>query len=163
MRQRTRQVEVFKDPVVKRAVHLEFQRADTVGDALDVIAQAMGEIVHRVNAPLVARVMVRGMADAVEQRVAQPDVGRSHVDLRTQCPLAVGELAVLHAREQIEALLNGAVAKRTVFAGFVGRAAVQIRFLGREVADVGFTPLDQFDGPFINLVEIVGGVERFHQ
>ena len=61
----------------------ELQRADAVRDAFQVVAEAMREIVERVDAPLVARVMVRGVADAVEQRIAQPDVGRGTcVDLR---------------------------------------------------------------------------------
>ena len=163
MRQRAWQVEVLEDPVVERAVDFEFQRANAVGDALDVVAQAMREVVHRVDAPLVARVMVRGVADTVEQRVAQPDVGRSHIDLRAQCSLAIGELAVLHAREQIQALFDGAVAVRAILAGFIGRAAIRIRLFGREVANVGLAAFDQLDCPFIDLVEIVGGVERFYQ
>jgi hypothetical protein len=74
VRQRAWQVEVFEDPVVKRTMHLEFQRADAVRDALNVIAQAVRVIVQRVDAPLVAGVMVRRMADAVQHGVAQPDV-----------------------------------------------------------------------------------------
>ena len=82
--QRARQVEIFQNPVVKRAVHFKLQRADAVRDAFDVIAQAMREVVHRIDAPFVAGVMMRGVPDAVEQRIAQPDVGRRHVDLRAQ-------------------------------------------------------------------------------
>jgi hypothetical protein len=37
----------------------------------------MGEGVHRIDAPLVAGVVVRGVADAVDGRVAQVDVGRA--------------------------------------------------------------------------------------
>ena len=50
--QGTRQAEVLQNPVVKRAMDLELQGADAVGDALDVIAQAMGEVVHWINAPI---------------------------------------------------------------------------------------------------------------
>ena len=124
VRQRTRQVEVFENPVVERTVDLELQRADAVGDAFDVIAQAMGEIVHRIDAPFVAGMMMFRVANPVQHRVAHPDVRRRHVDLRLQRPRAVGELAVLHADEQIEAFLDAAVAERAFLAGFVGRTTV---------------------------------------
>ena len=45
----------FAEPVVQRPVVFEFQRADGVGDALDRIRLAVGVVVHRVDAPLVAR------------------------------------------------------------------------------------------------------------
>ena len=80
--QGARQFEGFEQPVVQRAVHLELQRADAVGNALDVITQAVREVVHRVDAPPAAGVVMLGVADPVEHRVAQPDIGRRHVDLR---------------------------------------------------------------------------------
>ena len=139
MRQRTRQVEAFQNPIVKRAVHLEFQRADAVRDAFDVIAQAMGEVIHRVDAPFAAGVMMFGVADAVEQRVAHPDVRRGHVNLRAERAFAVGKLAVLHAREQIEVFLDAAVAERA----FLGVAAVFVGFVRRQIADVGLAFFDR--------------------
>ena len=86
---------------------------------------------------LLAGVMMLGVADAVEHRVAHPDVGRGHVDLRAQRAGAVGELAGLHPGEEVEVLLDGAVAERAFLAGAVGRAAIFVGVLGREVADVG--------------------------
>src|SRR5439155_21360357 len=65
-----REVEVFKNPIVERAMHLEFQRADAVRDSLDVIDQAMSEVIHRVDAPGVASVMMFGVADARENGIA---------------------------------------------------------------------------------------------
>ena len=58
VRQRPRQIQVLQDPVIQRPVHFELQRADAVGDAFDVIAQAMRKIVHRVDAPSVPGVVV---------------------------------------------------------------------------------------------------------
>jgi len=46
-------------------------------------------------------------------------------------PLAVGELGVLHAREQIQALLDRAIAERAVFAGLCRARRDTLRFLGR--------------------------------
>ena len=120
VRQGTRQVELLQNPIVEGPMHLELQRADRVRDAFDVIAQAMREVVHRVDAPLVAGVMMLGVANAVEHRVAHPDVRRRHVDLRAQRAGAVRELAVLHPGEEIEVLLDGAGAEGALLAGRSG-------------------------------------------
>ena len=78
---------------------------------------AVREVVHRIDAPLVAGAVMLGVQDAVHHRVAHVEVGRRHVDLGAQGARAVGELAGLHAREQVEVLLDGAVAVRALLAG----------------------------------------------
>ena len=97
-------------PVVERAVVLELERADRVGDVLQRVRDAVGVVVHRVDAPLVAGAVVVRVADAVDDRVAQVDVRRVHVDLQPQHARAVGELAGAHAAEQVEVLRRRAVA-----------------------------------------------------
>ena len=77
---------ILQYPIIKRAMHFKFQRANAVRDAFDVIAQAVREIIHRVDAPFIAGVMMRGVTDAIEQRIAQPDVRRRHVNFRPQTP-----------------------------------------------------------------------------
>ena len=161
VRQRTRQVEVFQNPIVKRAVDLELERADAVRDALEVIAQAMGEVIHRVDAPFAAGVMVFRVANAVEDGIAQPNIRRRHVNFGAQCARAVGKLAVLHPREKVEIFSNGTIAERAVFAGTVGDAAVFVHVLGRKIADVGFGLFEESDGVLIELVEVVTRIERF--
>jgi hypothetical protein len=52
------QVEVFDHPVVERAVHLELQRAQRVGDALERVLQRVREVVHGIDAPGVAGAVV---------------------------------------------------------------------------------------------------------
>ena len=160
MRERAREGERLEEPVVERAVHLELERADGVGDALDVVAQAVGVVVERVDAPLVAGVVVGGVADAVEQRVAQPDVGRGHVDLRAEGAGGVRELAGAHALEEVEVLCDRAVAEGRLAARLVGRAAVFVGLLRREVADVGLTAADHLQGVLIELVEVVRREKR---
>jgi len=128
-----------------------------VGDALEVVAQAMGEVVHRVNAPDVPGVVVLGVPDAVEHRVAQPDVGRGHVDLRAERARAVGEHAHLHTMEQIEIFRDRAEAVGALLAGPVGRAPEAFDLLGLEVADVGLALPDECDGVHVKLVEVVAG------
>ncbi len=55
-------LQLVEQPVVERAVVLELQGADRVGDALDRIALPVGEIVHGINAPLVAGAVVETRA-----------------------------------------------------------------------------------------------------
>ena len=93
-------------------MHVEFQGADRVGDPLDRVALAVGVVVHRVDAPFVASAVMLGVDDAVHDRVAEQHVGVGHVDLGAQDLFAVGEFALLHALEQVEVLLDGAVAPR---------------------------------------------------
>jgi hypothetical protein len=132
-----------------------------VADAFEIVAETVRVVVERVEAPLVTGVVVGDVADAVEQGIAQPDVGRGHVDFRAERAGRVGKLARGHAREEIEILGDGAVAVWRIAAGFVGRAAVVLGFLGRKIADVGLAAPDELDGVGVEGVEVVGGKKRF--
>ena len=121
--------QVCEEPVVERPVILEFERADRMRDAFDGIRLAVGEIVARIDAPGLAGARMLGMQDAVEHRIAQIDIARGHVDLGAQHAGMVGELAGAHAAEQIEVLLDAAVAERAVLARLGQRAAVGAHLL----------------------------------
>ena len=154
-------VDVVEEPVVERPVILELEGAQRVGYALDRVGLAVGPVVHGVDAPLRARAVVLRVEDPVEHRVAQVHVRRGHVDLRAERVRSVLELAVLHPFEQVEVLFNGAVSVRTLAARFVPPPAVRARFLRTQAADVGLALADQFQRPFVELVEVVRRVERF--
>ncbi len=139
--------QVLDEPVVERPVSLELERADRVGDALDRVGLAVREVVGRVDAPGVAGARVRGVDDPVEDRVAQVDVRRGHVDPGAQHARPVGELALPHPLEEVEVLLDRPVAPRAVPAGLGERAAVLADLVGGEVVDVGLAGPDQVDGP----------------
>ena len=159
MGQRTRPVEPFENPIIQGAVHLELQRTDGVRDAFDVIAQAMGEVVHRVDAPSAAGVMMVGVSNAIEQGIAHPDVRRGHVNLRAERTFAVGKLTVLHAREPVEIFLDAAVAVRA----FLGVAAVLVGFVRCQVADIGVALFNERNGVRVNLFKIVARVKWFQR
>ena len=89
-------VERAKEPVVKGTVHLKLQRANRVGDAFVRVLERVGVVVHRVDTPLIAGVMVMGLADAVDDRVAHVHVRRRHVDFGAEHRLAFVELAAGH-------------------------------------------------------------------
>ena len=78
---------------------------------------------------LLAGVMMLGMTDAIEHRIAQPDVWRAHVDLGAQRPRAIGKFASFHAREEIEIFLDGAIAKRA----FLAEPAKFVRLFRRQI------------------------------
>ena len=152
--------ERLEKPVVERAVVLEFQRAQRMGDALDRVRQAVREVVGGVDAPAVAAAVVRGVADAVNRRVAHVDVGRGHVDLCAQHMFAVGELAVAHAPEQIQVLFHAALAEGAVGARFGQRAAVAADVVGAEAAHIRLARAYQFNGAVVELAEVVRCVEQ---
>ena len=102
--------------------------------------------------------MRRLVNDAIHHRVAHVDVAGGHIDLGAQRARAVGELAVLHALEQIEILFHRSVAPRAFLAGFGQRAARGADFFGRLIVDVGFALLDQLDGHLVQLLEVIRGV-----
>jgi hypothetical protein len=148
------------DPVVQRPVVLELQRAQRMGDAFDRVAERMREVVHRVDRPLVAGVLVLDVLDPVQRRVAQVDVAAGHVDLRAQGARAVRELARAHAPEQVQVLLDAAPAVRRVAARFGQRAAVRAHLVGAEVADERVALPDQLLRRQVEHVEVVGRVAQ---
>ena len=127
---RRENVQLLNEPVVQRAMIFELQRADGMGDLLAGVGLSMGEVVHRVDAPLVAGAMMLGVQNAVHHRIANVQVRGSHVDLGAQGPRAVGKLAGAHLREQLQVLLDGAVAIRALLPWFVERTAILADFLG---------------------------------
>ena len=99
-----------------------------------------------------------GVQDAVEHRIAQVDVAGRHVDLGAQHARAVRKLAGAHAAEQVEVLLDAAVAERAVLAGLGQRAAVDAHLVLALVVDIGLAGADQVLGPGVELLEIIGRV-----
>ena len=148
-------------PVVQRAVDLVLQRAQRVGHALQRVLQRVLEVVHRVDAPLVAGAVVVVAQDAVQRRVPHEYVRRGHVDLRTEDSRSVRELARLHPLEQVQVFLYGAPAVGAVHARLRQRTATNPHLLGRLVVHIGDALLDQRAGDIIELWEEVGREMQF--
>ncbi|OPZ25771.1 MAG: hypothetical protein BWZ02_02311 [Lentisphaerae bacterium ADurb.BinA184] len=115
-------------------------------------------VVHRVDAPGVARAVVGRPHDPVDHRVAHMDVRRPHVNPGPQGACAVRKLPGPHAAEQIEVLRNRPLTVRTGTARLGEVAAVQPDLLRRQVADVGLAPADQLLGTLAKPAEVVRGV-----
>ncbi len=148
---------LLEEPVVQRPVVLELERADRVGDALDGVAVAVGEVVHRVDAPGVAGTVVVLAPDAVHHRVAQVLVAGLHVDLRAQDVGAVGILPGAHAPEDVEVLGGRAVAVGAHAARLVEAAAPRAHLLERLAVDVRLAGLHELLGDGVELLEVVRG------
>ena len=129
-----------------------------MGDAFDGVRLAVGEIVARIDLPRRAGARMRRVQDSVEHRIAQIDVAARHVDLGPQHPRAIGKFAAAHAAKQVEVLLHGAVAERTVLAGLGQRAAVGANLVLALVVDIGLAGADQILGPAVEPLEIIRGV-----
>ena len=107
-------------------------------DAFDGIRLAVGKVVTWIDAPRCAGARMRGMEDAVEHRIAQIDISRSHVDLGAQHARAVRKLAPAHAAKQIEIFIDRPFSERAVGAG-IGQGAARCPHLVLAlVVDIGF-------------------------
>ncbi len=150
-----RGVERAQEPIVERTVHLELERADGMGDAFVRILQGVGVVVHRVDAPLIAGVMVVRLADAVDDRVAHVHVRRRHVDLGAQHGLAFVVFSAGHALERREVLLHRRIARGAGLAAMLLVAVVFADLLLRKEADISLAELDQLNGVRMHAVEVV--------
>ena len=135
-------------------MNLELEAAQGVRDPFDGVGLPVGVVVHRVDAPLVAGSRMLGVQDPVHRRVSKIHVRGGHVDLGSQNPRPIGELARAHPLEQVQVFLDRSAAVRTVASGFGERAAILADLVGGEVVYVGIAGLDQVDGPLIQLLEV---------
>ena len=124
------------------------------------VGEAVREVVHRVDAPGVARTVVGRVPDAVEHRVAHDDVGGGHVDLRPQHVRPVRELPRAHAPEQVQVLRRRATAVRAFRAGGRERAPRRRDLLRALAVDVRLAALDELFGEPVQGLEVVGCERR---
>ncbi len=104
--------------------------------------------------------MVVHAADAIHDRVAQLHVLVLHVDLGPQDRGALGDLAVAHATEQFEILLDRPVTERALDTRIPVAAALRGDRLAVLLVDVGEPLGDEEFGPVVELLEVVARVER---
>ncbi len=117
----------------------------------------MGEIVHRVDHPLVTGLVMRLLAYPVEHRIAHVQVRALHVDAGAQHRRALVELVVAHVGEQRQVLFHRTVPVRAV-AARGGEVAAHFRDpLRRLGVHIGQTLADQGHRQVVELVEIVAG------
>ena len=146
-------------PIVQGAVVFEFQRADGMGYALERVFQRVREVVHGIDAPLIARAVVRGAQYAVDDGVAHVDIGRSHIYLGAEHLFAVGVSALLHLGKQAQIFFHAPVSPRAIGSGRSERSARGSYLLRRIVAHIGKPLFDQLHRAVVHTVEVVGSVK----
>ena len=119
----------------------------------------MSEVVHRIDAPLVSRVVMGRVDDSVDDRVSHVDVRARHVDLCSEADLSVSKLACSHLLKEREVLLNRSVPVRALLSRLCKRAPVFSYLIRSELAYESLALLDEFDCSVIHRVEIVGSPE----
>ena len=145
----------FSDyPIVQRTVVFKFHGTNGVGNAFDGIFQRMGKVIHRVDAPFCTGCMVCRMGNTIKNRVSHVDVGRSHVDLRTQCMRTVREFPCFHPFKQIQVFFHTTIAVRAFFAGCAQCTSVLTHFFCCQVTYESFAFFDEFHCHFIIFLEI---------
>jgi hypothetical protein len=129
-----------------------------VGDLLQRVLNGVRKGVHGVDAPFVARVVVRGAAYAVDGRVAHVDVGAGHVDLGAQHHGAVFMFAVAHFAESGQVFSGRAAAEGAVHTGLAKVAPVGAHLLGGLFVHIGVAGFDQVFRCAVHEVKVVAGL-----
>jgi hypothetical protein len=99
------------------------------------------------------------VADPIERRITEVDVGVGHIDLCSQDERPVGKLPGPHPPEEVKALTDRPVPPGTVSPRFRRRSAVGTDLFSGELINVGESVFDQVHRPFVELFEVVRGVE----
>ena len=110
-----------------------------MGHPFDGVRQRVRKIVHGINAPRVARAMMRRMRDTVKDGVAHGDIRRRHVDFCSQHMRSVGKLALFHTLEKRQIFFDAARAIRAFLPRLGERSPVGADLLRRKIADKRFT------------------------
>ena len=100
-------------------------------DPLYGVLDRMRKIIHRIDTPAIAGIVMRHMRDSVYDRITHIDIRRSHIDLRTQCFFSVGKAAGLHLLKQRKVFFHAAPPVGVVFSGLRQRTAVFTHFIRR--------------------------------
>ena len=157
-RQKSHLIEAVDNPIIKRTVHLELKRAHRVGHALKRILNRVREVVHRVNAPLIAQMVVGDMTDAIQHRVTEVNIGRGHIDFGPEAPFAVRILARLHITEDFQIALGGSIPRGAGLTGLLRNAAVVLPFFLSQITAICLARLNEIFGNLIHLIEHIRGI-----
>src|SRR5262247_218616 len=103
----------------------------------------MGIVVHRINAPRVARAVMGYAENAIHDGVAHEHVAGGHIDFGTEDVGPIPELTGPHARKQIEVFLDRALAIGALPARSRRCAAVGTDFLSAQAVNVRLAGLDE--------------------
>ena len=148
---------VLEHPVIQIPSDFELQSAQRIINVLQRIADAMGEVIARVNAPFVARVRMRRVSDSVAHWVAHCWVRMRRVDLQFQTALRLGVQSHPHSLKLSKTFANWPVPKRRRTL----QPSVFLHFGLALLADIRFILFDQLNCKLIQLIKIIGSMRHF--
>ena len=123
--------DIFYNPVIKRSMILKFQSTDRMCHSLNSILYRMSKIIHRINTPLITRVVVIHMCNSVNYRISHVDVRRSHVDFSTKNLLTISVFSVLHFGKKLKVFLNRTVPVRALLSRNLKCSSVLLNLISR--------------------------------
>ena len=98
--------ESLDHPVILGIAITVFVRPQSMSDALKRVDNGAGEIIRRINLPLIASAVVRQCVAAVDDRVTERLVRVIHAHLRTNAPSQTLFGTLLHLLEVLQVVLN---------------------------------------------------------
>ncbi len=82
-------------------MNLEFECADGMSYAFDVVALTMCIVIHGIYAPFVTCSMMGSMNDPIHDRIAHEHVGMRHVDFCPQNTMSIRKFTCPHSAKQV--------------------------------------------------------------
>ena len=119
------------------------------------VLDGMGKVIHGINTPLISCPVMGYMSNPVNNGITHVHIRRRHIDLRPKNPGAIFHFAVFHLFKQGKIFFHAPVPVRTFLARLFKRPSVFPDLICRQIADIGFAVLDQFDSGFIHFPEII--------
>ena len=160
---------------------IKLQRAQRVGNILERVNEAVGEVVRGIDAPLVARVRVRRVHDAVRHEIPHVGVGTVQIAPHPEGDFTLLEPTCPHLLKLCQVDAHRLITLRactrsghreTVDRGFLAelrfgavvlfeRFSARLDLFGRLMAYVRLAGLDKLDGQLVQLVKVIGAVSYF--
>ena len=146
------------EQIVQGTMLYKLQRTPRMGYSLQIVALAVGEVVHGVGIPFVACTDMGDVQYSVDQRITEEHVGMSHINLCSQDERSWFALAAVHEFEELQVLLNRTIAERTVGSWTGGRTFLLGDDLSTLLVHIGTALLDEPHGKVPQLLEVVAGI-----
>ena len=135
----------------------KFQGTQRVCDVLVGVLQRVSKVVHGVDAPCIARVVVVVVGNSIDNGVAHVHVAAGHINLGSQnCP-TFREFPGFHSLELLEVFLYRAVAVRRMCTGSGQITALLAHGFSVLLIHIGQAFLNEVDSAFIVEIEDIGG------
>ena len=131
-----------------------------MGDSFDCILDRMCKIIHRIDAPLVTRIMVCHMCHTIQDRITHIDIRGCHIDMGTQYLCAILVHAVFHIFKQLQIFFNASVTVWIFLTRLCQCSSVGADLICAQIGYICFALFDQFYRAFIHLIKIIGCKEE---